>query len=230
MNQSATPRSKVRVVIIDDHVLFAESLELGFEVEGYWVRRLGLPESGGSAQAYLSSVLRLKPRVVLLDLDLGRFGDGTRLIAPLTQAGIAVVVVTGSLDHGRWGECLRYGARKVLAKTRPLNEILATVRRINEGLQVMDAEERATLLEAWHKRRVEQRELSARLELLTTREREVLGHLTYGRTVRDIAAISFVSEATVRNQVKSILAKLEVSSQLAAVGMAHHVGWQSPVS
>lgn len=230
MSHQPSTHSKTRVVIIDDHVLFAESLELAFGVEGYWVRRLAVPEPGGSTQGYLSAILRLRPNVVLLDLDLGVFGDGTRLIAPLTQAGVAVVVVTASIDKGRWGECLRYGARKVLPKTSPLNDILATVRRINEGLPVMGNDERAGLLDAWHKRRVEQRELTARLELLTAREREVLGHLTLGHTVRDIAMIGFVSEATVRTQVKSILAKLEVSSQLAAVGLAHHVGWRSPVS
>ena len=51
-----------------------------------------------------------------------------------------------------------------------------------------------------------------------------------GRVVRDIAHLGVVSEATVRTQVKSILAKLEVSSQLAAVGLASKVGWRSPVS
>ncbi len=49
-----------------------------------------------------------------------------------------------------------------------------------------------------------------------------------GRTVREIANLSVVSEATVRTQVKSILAKLEVSSQLAAVGLAHSIGWRGP--
>lgn len=230
MSHQPSTHRKTRVVIVDDHVLFAESLELAFEVEGYWVRRVAVPEIGGSTQGYLSSLLRLRPNVVLIDLDLGVFGDGTRLIAPLTQAGVAVVVVTASTDRGRWGECLRYGARKMLSKTSPLNDILATVRRINEGLPVMSSDERTGLLDAWHKRRVEQRELTARLELLTAREREVLGHLTLGRTVRDIAVLGFVSEATVRTQVKSILAKLDVSSQLAAVGLAHHVGWRSPVN
>ena len=50
-----------------------------------------------------------------------------------------------------------------------------------------------------------------------------------GSTVREIATTSVVSEATVRTQVKSILGKLEVSSQLAAVGLAHHVGWHHPL-
>src|SRR4051794_9494951 len=230
MSKTATPRNRVRIAIVDDHVLFAESLELAFSMEGYWVRRVSVPESGGTASSLLSAITRLQPKVVLLDLDLGNIGDGVRLIPPLVQAGAAVVVVTASTDRGRWGECLRYGARKVISKTRPLNEVLASVRRINEGLPVMDAEEREELLQAWHQRRVEVKELGSRLDLLTSREREVLGHLTLGRTVRDIASLGFVSEATVRTQVKSILAKLEVSSQLAAVGLAHHVGWRSPVS
>ena len=71
--------------------------------------------------------------------------------------------------------------------------------------------------------------LRARLDLLTVRESEVLGHLTHGRTVRDIATLLVVSEATVRTQVKSILAKLEVSSQLAAVALARQLDWRSPV-
>ena len=54
----------------------------------------------------------------------------------------------------------------------------------------------------------------------------MLGALIEGRTVRAIATDSVVSEATVRTQVKSILGKLEVSSQLAAVGMANQIGWK----
>nr|WP_281374640.1 LuxR C-terminal-related transcriptional regulator [Nocardioides soli] len=63
---------------------------------------------------------------------------------------------------------------------------------------------------------------------MTPREEAVLGELMQGRTVRDIASSSFVSEATVRTQVKAILSKLEVSSQLAAVGIANTAGWQPP--
>jgi len=51
-----------------------------------------------------------------------------------------------------------------------------------------------------------------------------------GRPVREIAQRSYVSEATVRTQVKSILAKLEVTSQLAAVGAAHETDWRPPVA
>jgi len=221
-------RGSYRVLIVEDHVLFAESLELALSMDGYDVRRISIPDDASSPSSLLSAVLRNRPRVVLLDLDLGTFGDGARLIAPIVRSGAQVVVVTASADRGRWGECLRAGARRVVTKARPLNEIRAIVRRLHQGLPVMDREEREELLQIYHKQRLEVRDLRSRVDRLTAREREVLGRLMEGRTVRDIAAESVVSEATVRTQVKSILAKLEVSSQLAAVGLAHHVGWRPP--
>jgi RNA polymerase sigma factor (sigma-70 family) len=220
----ATARRNVRVLIIEDHTLFAESLELALSLEGYDVRRADTET--GSASTLLSAAIRARPRIVLLDLDLGRIGPGTRLIPPLVSAGINVVVVTAFNDEVRAGECLRNGARTVLQKTRPLNEILGTVRKINHGLPVMDRAERERLIRVWHEQQEERKRLHERLLLLTPREQEVLGRLMQGHTVREIAAMSVVSEATVRTQVKSILAKLEVSSQLAAVGLAHHVGWR----
>ena len=231
MRQSSAPaRADRRVLIVEDHVLFAEALELALSIEGHDVRRVPVPEHERAPAAVLQAVLRLRPRVVLLDLDLGGFGDGARFIAPLARAGCNVVVVTASNDRGRWGEAVRYGARKVLSKSRPLNDILAAVRRINHGQAVMTPEEREDLLSTWYVQRASTRAAEARFGRLTLRERQVLGPLMQGITVREISRASVVSEATVRTQVKSILAKLEVSSQLAAVGLAHRVGWRAPSS
>ena len=230
MTTTALPRSATRVAIIEDHLLFAESLEIALGIEEYQVRRIPIPSAGGSLTPVLAAVLKSQPRVVLLDLDLGLHGTGERLIEPMARAGIAVVVVTGSHDRPRWGECLRLGARKVVAKTAPLNDILATVRRINDGLPVTSREEREELVSLWHHQRVELREARTRLNDLTHRECEVLGQLMAGHQVRDVARRSVVSEATVRTQVKSILSKLDVSSQLAAVGLAHRAGWRSPAA
>ncbi|PVG81730.1 DNA-binding response regulator [Nocardioides gansuensis] len=228
MTPPGDSRPSNRVLIIEDHVLFAESLELALSLEGYDVRRLALPEVGGSMTTLCSLALRSNARIILLDLDLGRFGDGMTLIGRLARAGANVVVVTASQDKGRWGACMRLGARKVISKARPLQETLAAVRRLHQGLPVTTAAELEDLLDAWRKDRMETEELHARLELLTPREKDVLGQLVEGFSVRDIAQRGVVSEATVRTQVKSILAKLQVSSQIAAVGLAHRVGWLHP--
>ena len=224
---TAISRANKRVLIIEDHALFAESLELTLSLQGYSARRLLLPEEGGSMASLRAAALRSNPRIVLLDLDLGRFGDGSALIEPLSRAGITVVVITASANLGRWGGCVRLGARKVLSKSRPLQETLATVRRLEQGLPVMTSDEVETLLQHWRSDRAESESRRQLIERLTPRERAVLGQLQMGRTVREIARASVVSEATVRTQVKSILGKFEVSSQLAAVGLANQMAQAS---
>ncbi len=223
-------RAEQRVLIVEDHRLFAETVDLALTVEGYDVRRIEVPADPGSPGTLVATIVKQQAQVVLLDLDLGLFGDGERLIEPLSRSGANVVVITGSTDRARWGDAVRCGARKVLSKSQPLRDILATVRRIVAGLPVMDREEREELVSEWTRHRFEAQGFRERLELLTIRESEVLGHLMKGRAVREIAGLSVVSEATVRTQVKSILAKLEVSSQLAAVGMANEIGWRAPAA
>jgi len=216
------------VAVVEDHVLFAEAMDVTLTREGYDVRRIPVKERAMSGQL-LTSVARMNPAIALLDLDLGVGGDGTRLVRPLTQAGISVVVVTGTTDRARWGECLREGARAVLSKSARLEEILSAIRLVADGRHVHTGEERQSLITHFYTEREAVKEIRRKLDLLTPREAEVLAHLTAGRPVRDIAHVSFVSEATVRTQVKSILAKLEVTSQLAAVGAAHEAGWLPPV-
>jgi len=222
-------RCRQRVMVLDDHALFAECLDLALTTSGYDVQKPELPTNAGRSANLLAMVSRTRPDIVVLDLDLGPFGDGARLIPGLVQTGAAVVVVTSDENRARWGECMRYGARKVLSKSAPLNEIVATLRRLGEGLSVLQPMEREDLLQRWHQHRVQEQVLRKRVDRLTVRESEVLGHLTHGRTVRDIATLSVVSEATVRTQVKSILSKLEVNSQLAAVALARQLEWRSPV-
>jgi two-component system nitrate/nitrite response regulator NarL len=63
------------------------------------------------------------------------------------------------------------------------------------------------------------------LDQLTRKEREVLMALMRGATAREISRETYVSLPTVRSQIHSILFKLGVSSQLAAVAMAYRFGW-----
>ncbi|GAA3523392.1 response regulator transcription factor [Nocardioides daeguensis] len=215
-----------RLTIVEDHVLFAESVAATLAHEGYLVKRINLADSRATLASVLACVLRSVPRVVLLDLDLGRIGDGIRLVAPLAGAGVSVVALTDGRRRG--GECLRRGAKAVVPTTGCLEEVLAAVGRVRDGLPAMAAAERAELVEAALRDREEARRLRARLEHLTPREREILGALMDGAQVRDIARTCVVAEATVRTQVKSILAKLDVRSQVAAVGAAARVGWRPP--
>lgn len=215
----------LRVALVEDHVLFAEALDVALSAQECEVCRVPAPQEGGSVTSLAAAVLRHAPDLVLLDLDLGRFGDGSRLIEPLVAGGARVVVLTGSLDERRWGGCLAAGAVLVMVKSRPLTDVLDAVRRIRDGLPVLDGAEHDRLVTRWRHEQPRGEEDRNRLALLTGREAEVLGELMAGHNVLDIARARVVSEGTVRAQVRSILAKLEVSSQVAAVGAAYRGGW-----
>jgi len=222
--------STTRIVLVDDHVLFAESLATVLEIEGYCAHRIRLEQLKKSIAQLSGEIVRLRPGIVLLDLDLAPLGSGLDLIAPLAAAGITVVVVTSTIDKARWGECVEEGARKVIPKYAALSDIVATVRRIDNGLPTMAPAERTDLLECWHDQKATEQGIRSRLDQLTRREAEVLGMLMSGLQVGEIARQRFVSESTVRTQVKAILAKLQVGSQLTAVGMAHMAHWAPPAT
>jgi DNA-binding NarL/FixJ family response regulator len=221
------PLERNRIVLVEDHSLFAESLEMALHLEGFEAERVAL-ERDMTTGRLAAAVLALRPRTVLLDLDLGAYGDGMALIRPLTDARAAVIVVTSTTDRTRWGECVSHGARKIVPKNAPLSEIIACVRRIGNGLPMMLPAEREELLECWRQRVAAEKEILKRLQQLTVREGEVLGLLMSGQQVSEIARERFVSESTVRTQVKAILAKLQVGSQLTAVGLAHRANWSPP--
>ncbi|HEY6932730.1 MAG TPA: response regulator transcription factor [Marmoricola sp.] len=223
-----TPMHATRVLLVEDHALFAEALETALRLEGYEAQRI--PPSGELTTDDLTqAVLSMQPAVVLLDLDLGSFGTGLPLINPLARAGIAVILVTASADRSSWGAAVHEGARKVLPKNTPMNEVVATIRRAVDGLPLMADDERRALVREWRVQVAEEQDVRTRLGRLTRREAEVLGLLMTGRQVGDIAKLCFVSESTVRTQVKSILAKLQVGSQIGAVALAHRVRWEPPV-
>lgn len=217
-----------KIALVEDHGLFAEALTLLLSLEGYDVVQILPPTGPDAAGTLLASILQVSPWLVLLDLGLGPYLDGTELVEPLVQSGAAVMVVTGTGDRSEWGECLRLGAAKVMSKTAPFQDVLTSIRRIKAGLPVISDDERSELLELSRRRGHEVHQLRLRLAKLTRREAEVLTDLIHGLTVAEIARIGVLSEGTVRTQVKTILAKLEVSSQIAAVGLAHRAHWSPP--
>ncbi|HEX7715840.1 MAG TPA: response regulator transcription factor [Marmoricola sp.] len=221
-------RDAMRVVVVEEQNLFGEALSMVLERAGY--AAFLVPVSGEhSEHALVRAIDRLDPGVVLLDLDPGARRDCSTLVSALSVAGMSVVVMVDSTDRARWGQCIALGARRVVHKSAPLTEILATIRRLENGLPVLSRDDRDQLLALWQREVESAAEIRRRLEGLTRREGEVLGMLMDGKQVGDIARERFVAESTVRTQVKAILAKLQVNSQITAVGLAHKAGWTPAV-
>lgn len=216
------------LALIEDHMLFGESLQMALELDGINLLRPELGRGPIDVARVVRQIVGAQPVGALLDLDLGEHGSGLDLIPPLSSAWVPAVVLTSNDDLSKWGECLEAGAQKVIHKSVPLSEVLSTVHRLVQGLPLMTAAEREELVQFWRDQTSADRAIHDRLAQLTWREADMLGQLMLGKQVAEIAKDQFVSESTVRTHVKSLLAKLQVSSQLTAVGLANKVKWSPP--
>ncbi len=212
------------IVIVEDHGLLASTVAAALRAAGEDVEVVR-PEVG---RDLVPAVVGHSPDVVLLDLDLGEAGDATGWIGPLAERVPSVVMVTGVTDPVRRARCISAGAVGVLDKSGGFDELLTAVLTVREQGTLMTPHERDELLGMLREHEQDRQRELAPFEALTRREAEILGELMAGRTVDQIATAAVVSVATVRTQVRSILAKLQVSSQVAAIGRARDAGWVPP--
>ena len=210
------------VLIVDDHTLLVDSLSTVLSMQGVTTVRPDLSSPAAVQERARESL----PDLVLLDLDLGGgLGSGEDLIKPLAGDGHRVLVVSGTRDAARLGDCLVRGAHGVLPKSMPVAALVGHVLTAARGEPVMAESQRLQLIAAHRAAASRDQDRKALFNLLSDREKAVLAALAEGHSVGRIAATSVVSEATVRTQVRSILAKLGVNSQLEAVAIAGRHGW-----
>ncbi|HEX5881272.1 MAG TPA: LuxR C-terminal-related transcriptional regulator, partial [Actinomycetota bacterium] len=144
----------------------------------------------------------------------------------LLRIGPRVIVVTASSDPDLRATTLEQGASGIIDKGLPFTDLLAAVVAAARGDDLMTPLDRMQLVNLARRARDERAALLAPFAQLTDREARVLRALSDGRPVSSIARGWVVSEATVRSQVRAVLTKLGVSSQLEAVALAHRSGWR----
>lgn len=203
------------VLIVDDHELVRSALVTALAARGLAVSAIGPHEliARGREPAPAGGL-------VLLDLDLGDDLDGARLVPGLRHAGWRVLVVTGSTDEARIASAVAAGAAGWVSKSAPFDDLVEGAVRAAEGRQLLDEAERSRLLELAAVSRHDDDELERRWSRLTPREAQVAESLGDGLRPTAIAEQAYVSVATVRTQIRSILGKLEVRSQLEAAALA----------
>ena len=133
------------------------------------------------------------------------------------------VLLTDAPRGPLWGAMLDAGVSRVLSSTATMADVLEIVAALRDPYASVEQPDRDELVDAWHRILPERVLARTRLASLTTRERDVLRLLHLGRTVQQIAESHGVAPSTVRSQVRSVLRKLGVNSQLAAV--AHYDRW-----
>ena len=206
----------VRVVVVDDHDLFRRGLrellaEQGLDVVG---------EAANGADG-VRLAAHIRPDVVLMDMSMpGMAGaEATRRLAEEAPE-VKVLVFTMSAEDEAVMDAVEAGAIGYMLKGASIDEIAAAVRAAAAGESPIAPNVAGRLLE---RLRPPGRSEALPARNLTERERQVLRLLAAGKENREIASELTISEATAKNHVSSILAKLELENRIqAAVWAVRH--------
>jgi two-component system NarL family response regulator len=205
----------ISILIVDDHMLFAEALQLRLRKE----RDLQPVCIATSADEALTSAAKEPPDVAILDYRLGR-DNGADLAAHLLGlvGNCQVIMLSETTEISEVLQALRNGARGWLAKTTDVEDVVRAVCGVVRGDAFLSPSLLGGVLSALatHSAEPEVNPLSA----LTTRERQVLACLVEGLTRSEIAARLFISTNTARTHNQNLLAKLDAHSTLEAVSIA----------
>ncbi|MCX4513409.1 MULTISPECIES: response regulator [unclassified Streptomyces] len=204
----------ISVLIVDDHPVVRDGLRGMFEsAPGFAV----LGEAADGVQG-VALTERLDPDVVLMDLRMPG-GGGVEAIAEITRRRYRakVLVLTTYDTDADTLPAIEAGATGYLLKDAPREELFTAVRAAAEGRTVLSPAVASRLVS-----RV--RNPVPRDEPLSAREREVLALVARGTSNREIAAVLFISEATVKTHLTHIYAKLAVKDRAAAVAAGYDRG------
>ncbi len=211
----------IRVLIIDDHRMFADALQLLLGGED----DIDMAAAASTAEEALEIAGTVLPDVVLMDIDLpGIDGIEATRILRQRQPLASVVIITAYQQPDVIASAIDAGASGYVPKTHAADELVSVIRRAAAGEMVLPSKDIGAILGRLQKVREIRTDEGQLVARLTPRELEVLQSLADGKSTDEIAQALFISPRTVRSHVKNVLAKLGVHSKLEAVTMALRYG------
>lgn len=198
-----------RVLLAEDQGMLRSALAMLLNVEPD-LQVVAQVERGDQI---VPAVVEHRPDVALVDIDLPG-GSGLDALPDLAEQApeCAAIIVTTFARAGYLRRAMDSGARGFLVKDDPVDQLAAAIRRVLAG-EVVVAPDLAVAA------------LSAPVNPLTEREREVLAASRDGATVTDIAGQLYLSEQTVRNYLSSAIGKTGARNRAQARAVAEDHGW-----
>jgi len=215
--EAASDISAIRVVLVDDHDIWrggVKSMLRGTEFEV-----IGEASSGKEGHVVVADA---KPDLVLLDIRMAE-GDGFDALQAIkkTDPGVAVLMLTTYDNPTFMARAVAGGASGYVLKGVGRDELLSAMRAVTRGEMLLTRDQLVRSLRSVSDRAVDVADL---IEPLTKREEEVLRLLATGLNNREIGAILFIGEGTVKTHVEHIIGKLGVSDRVQAAVWAARTG------
>jgi two-component system response regulator DesR len=208
-SDGASSLTPIRLLLADDQALVRGALAalLGLEPDLTVVAEVDRGDEVAEAAR------RTRPDVVLMDVDMPG-ADGITATAAVRAAvpSCRVLVVTTFGRPGYLQRAMAAGASGFVVKDTPARQLADAVRRVHQGLRVVDPALAAETL-------------AVGASPLSVRETEVLRRSRTGGTVADIAAELHLSEGTVRNHLSAAIGKTGARTRAEAVRIAEENGW-----
>jgi two-component system response regulator DesR len=200
---------KIQVIIAEDQGMVLGALAALLETEP----DIAVCARAANGRLALKAVAEHQPDVLVTDIEMPEM-TGLTLAAEVCERHPAtkIIILTTFARPGYLRRALDAGAKGYLLKDRPAAELADAVRRVHQGLRVIDPQLAA---DAWE----------SGPDPLTERERQILWRAGEGKASQEIAAELHLSEGTVRNYLSEAISKLGAANRVDAARIARSKGW-----
>ena len=200
----------MRILLVEDHLLFQESLGRTLDVQA----DMTVVGGAGSVQEAVEKARQFKPDVILMDFTLpdGTGVDAARAILA-EKPNTKIVFLTIHEDDEKIFEAIRHGAHGFLLKNVTSSQLLDYLRNLERGELAINPEITKRIIKEFAQMSPREDLAAEAVSKLTPRQREILKELKTGATNRQIATRLVISEQTVKNHVSRVLKKLNIKSR-----------------
>ena len=201
---------KIKIVIADDQELIRESLKIVLSANP----DMEVTDTVADGREVIRSVRACRPDVILMDVRMPEM-DGvscTRIIKE-NYPQIKIIILTTFDDDEYVYNALKYGASGYLLKGVSMAELSSAIRTVHSGKAMINPDVAVKVVRLFSQMAQSNygiRVDSRMVEEIGKTEWKVIQQVGYGRSNKEIAAALNLSEGTVRNNLSSILSKLEL--------------------
>jgi len=199
--------------------LLAGAVASALEAYGFATRHI-VPR-----EAEIERGIEWRPNLVIIDVRSLDVISGSALIGRFRRVGLHVCVIDAVDDGDRLKALMGAGTSALIDGSEPFDQLFRTINRLLRTGSLPQTARSSSALALTHAAERLQDPRLQRFASLTKREQVVLAELMEGHCAEEIANAAFLSISTVRSQIKAILQKLGVNSQLAAVALARRAHW-----